>query len=163
VRSEIRRILLEAAVIVLLGAVLGLSFNYRLVMNAFSGRPSLPAATPEPGQTLYPLPVSLAQVQELVAGGAVLLDARTAELYAEGHLPGAHSLPLAALQDGVDLLRQEVPPEIVIITYCSGFGCPDSFDLGVTLLQAGWREVRIFEGGFPEWRDAGLPIERGGP
>jgi len=162
VRSETRRILLEAAVIVLLGAVLGLSFNYRLVMNAFSGHPPVPSAAPEPERSLYPLPASLAQVQQLAAAGAVLLDARAPELYVEGHLPGARSLPLESLREGVEDLRRQVPPETVIVTYCSGFGCPDSFDLGVALLQAGWREVRVFEGGFPEWRDAGLPVEQGG-
>jgi len=162
VRSDTRRILLEAAVIVLLGAVLGLSFNYRLVMNAFSGRPPAPAARPESVQTLYPAPASLAQVQEMVAAGAVLIDARSPELFAEGHLPGARSLPLAEMTSGLEVLRRDVPLNAVIVTYCNGFGCPDSFDLGVALLQAGWRDVRVFEGGFPEWRDAGLPVEQGG-
>ena len=142
VRSETRRILLEAAVIVLLGAVLGLSFNYRLVMNAFSGRAPLPPAETAPTQAPFPLPASLAQVQELAAAGAVLIDARAPELYAEGHLPGARSLPLEALTAGVAALRRDVPTEAVLVTYCSGFGCPDSFDLGVALLQSGWREVR---------------------
>jgi 3-mercaptopyruvate sulfurtransferase SseA len=49
----------------------------------------------------------------------------------------------------------------VLVLYCSGYGCPDSFDLGIILLAEGYRDVRVFEGGFPEWADAGLPVERG--
>jgi rhodanese-related sulfurtransferase len=162
VQAEFRRILLEAAVIVILGVVLGLSFNGRLLMNVFSGR--LPQSQQETGsQARYPMPVDLAAVRELTAAGAVLVDARAAELHADGHLPGALSLPLAEMDQQLEAFRQSVPTDAVIITYCNGYGCPDSFDQGVRLLAAGWRDVRVFEGGYPEWRDAGLPVERGAP
>lgn len=159
---DFRRILLEAAVIVLLGVVLGLSFNGRLLMNVFSGRPAPPPVVTV-DRTRYPLPVELAEVRELLAAGAALVDARATELYADGHLPGALSLPLAEMDAQLETLRQAVPLDRVLISYCNGYGCPDSFDQGVRLLAAGWQEVRVFEGGYPEWRDAGLPVERGEP
>ena len=160
--AETRRILLEAAVIVLLGVALGLSFNGRLLINIFSGRLPQTQVEAEP-RALYPVPVDLAEVRELGAAGAVLIDARAAELYADGHLPGARSLPLGEMDDHFEAFRQAVPADAVIITYCNGYGCPDSFDQGVRLLEAGWRDVRVFEGGYPEWRDAGLPVEQGAP
>lgn len=156
---DLRRILLEAAVIVLLGVVLGLSFNGRLLMTVFSGRLAQ-APVEDAARTLYPLPVDLAEVRELLAAGAALVDARAVELYADGHLPGALSLPPGAQ---LETFRRAVPLDRVIITYCSGYGCPDSFDQGVRLLEAGWQDVRVYEGGYPEWRDAGLPVERGEP
>lgn len=159
---DFRRILLEAAVIVLLGAVLGLSFNGRLLMNVFSGRLAQPPV--ETGtRPLYPSPVELVEVRELLAAGAALVDARALELYADGHLPGALSLPLAEMDAQLETFRRTVPLDRVIITYCNGYGCPDSFDQGVRLLAAGWQDVRVFEGGYPEWRDAGLPTEKGAP
>jgi rhodanese-related sulfurtransferase len=162
VTAETRRILLEAAVIVLLGVVLGLSFNGRMLLNVFSGR--LPQSQVEVApRALYPVPVDLAAVRELTAAGAVLVDARAAELYADGHLPGARSLPLGEMDEHLESFRQAVPTDAVIITYCNGYGCPDSFDQGVRLLEAGWRDVRVFEGGYPEWRDASLPVEQGAP
>lgn len=161
-QAEFRRILLEAAVILLLGVVLGLSFNGRLLLNVFSGRPPQPQTEAQP-EVLLPLPVALAEVRELAAAGAVLVDARAAELYAEGHLPGARSLPLGEMEEHLEGFRQAVPADTVIITYCNGYGCPDSFDQGVRLLEAGWRDVRVFEGGYPEWLDAGLPVEQGAP
>ena len=160
--AETRRILLEAAVIVLLGVVLGLSFNGRLLLNVFSGRLPQLQEEAEP-RALYPVPVDLAGVRELTAAGAVLVDARAAELYADGHLPGARSLPMGEMDEQLEAFRQTVPTDAVIITYCNGYGCPDSFDQGVRLLEAGWRDVRVFEGGYPEWRDAGLPVEQGAP
>jgi len=166
VSDETRRILLESAVILLLGIVLGLTFNGRLLLDVFSGRlpqPAVEEKVSERGWTPYPAPVTLAEVKELVAAGALLVDARAAELYAEGHLPGARSLPLGEADAQLDSFRQTVAADTVIVTYCNGYGCPDSFDLGVRLLQAGWRDIRVFEGGVPEWRDAGLPLERGGP
>jgi rhodanese-related sulfurtransferase len=162
VTAETRRILLEAAVIVLLGVVLGLSFNGRLLLNVFSGRLPQAQVEAEP-RALYPVPVDLAAVRELTAAGAVLVDARAAELYADGHLPGARSLPLGEMDDQLEAFRQAAPTDAVIITYCNGYGCPDSFDQGVRLLAAGWLDVRVFEGGYPEWRDAGLPVEQGAP
>jgi rhodanese-related sulfurtransferase len=162
VHAEFRRILLEAAVIVLLGVVLGLSFNGRLLLQVFSGRPPQPTAEVQT-EAFFPVPVTLAAVRELAAAGAVLVDARSAELYAEGHLPGARSLPLEEMDEQLEALRLAVPTEAVIITYCAGYGCPDSFDQGVRLLAAGWQDVRVFEGGYPEWRDAGLPVEQGAP
>ncbi|HXV19694.1 MAG TPA: rhodanese-like domain-containing protein [Desulfuromonadales bacterium] len=160
--AETRRILLEAVVIVLLGVVLGLSFNGRLLLNVFSGRLPQTQVETEP-RALYPVPVDLAAVRELTAAGAVLIDARAAELYADGHLPGARSLPLGEMDEHLEAFRRAVPTDAVIITYCNGYGCPDSFDQGVRLLAAGWRDVRVFEGGYPEWRDAGLPVEQGAP
>ena len=160
--AETRRILLEAAVIILLGGVLGLSFNGRLLMNVFSGQ--LPPTKVEfAPQSLYPFPADLGEVRDLLAAGAILVDARTAELYADGHLPGARSLPLGEMDAQLEAFRQEVPTDAVIITYCSGYGCPDSFDQGMRLLAEGWRDVRVFEGGYPDWRDAGLPVEGGAP
>jgi rhodanese-related sulfurtransferase len=159
-----RRILSEAAAIFLLGVLAGLAVHHRLVLDAFSGRIAAPSpAGEQAGPAAYPAPVGLAEVRELAAAGAVLVDARSRELYAEGHLPGARSLPLAEADARLDAFRREAPPEAVLVIYCSGYRCPDSFDLGVKLLAAGWRDVRVFEGGFPEWHDAGLPVEKGEP
>jgi rhodanese-related sulfurtransferase len=164
VSAETRRILLEAVVILVLGVVLGLSFNYRLVMNAFSGAPAAPAATGEaPADSRYPVPADLEEVRQLVRDGAVPVDARAREIYDEGHIPSARSLPLGETAEMIDSFRQAVSLDTIIVVYCSGYGCPDSFDLGVRLLAEGYMDVRVFEGGYPEWRDAGLPVEGGTP
>ncbi len=163
--SELRRILLEAAVILTLGVVIGLSLNYRLVLDAFSGRLSAPAPVAvEPAEgELFPLPVDLKGVQDLVQKGALVVDSRIGELYTDGHIQGARSLPLADFAERFPQFQAEIPPETTLILYCSGYGCPDSFDLGMLLLKEGYRDVQVYEGGYPEWRDAGLPVAKGAP
>jgi len=53
----------------------------------------------------------------------------------------------------------KVPLESILVIYCNGFGCHDSTVLGEKLLDKGYTQILVFEGGFPEWKDAGLPTE----
>lgn len=165
-----RRILLEALILCALAGTVGLSLNYRMVLNAFSGKTvTSPKGVPQEQksqtssaavhQQRFPEPVDLGDLDELLAAGALLVDARNSFAYAEQHLPGAVSLPLGEVDDRLGKFLAAVPKDRLLITYCNGFGCPDSFDLGVRLLKEGYRDVRVFEGGFPQWRDAGRPLE----
>ena len=153
------RIFLDALLLAALGATLGLAVNHRLVSDAFSGKL---VAAPVVADTIarMPQPVLLAEVRELARAGAVLIDARDDTLYAEGHLPGAISLPLGEVEARLPGFRHKIDGGKILITYCNGYGCPDSFDLGVLLIKEGYRDVRVFEGGLPEWRDAGLSLEK---
>jgi rhodanese-related sulfurtransferase len=154
---EFRRILLEAAVLVTFGVVVGLSLHYPLIFEAFSGDLRSPATTDTASS--YPQPAGGQEVQLLLEQGALAVDARSPEAFAAGHLPGARSLPLTEVGELLDTFRREVATDRPLIVYCSGYGCPDSFDLGLLLLAAGYRQVYAYEGGLPEWRDAGRPLE----
>ncbi|HKK01728.1 MAG TPA: hypothetical protein VJ955_06130, partial [Desulfuromonadales bacterium] len=59
--SQLRRILLEALVIFALGALIGLSLNYRQLVRLFTPRPApQPAPLVSTGPApLYPIPASL--------------------------------------------------------------------------------------------------------
>jgi len=161
-----KRIFLEACVMLAFGALFGLTMNHQLVLDAFSGRlvPQRQVANaeqePQPNAPqALPMPVLLDEVQQLVTDGGVLVDARSPELYAAGHIEGAVSLPLVDVDDVLPEFIARIGKDRVVVTYCSGFGCPDSFDLGMRLIEAGYSDVRVFEGGYPEWRDAGLAVE----
>ncbi len=158
--DDMKRIGLEACVLIAFGTLFGLTLNHQLVMDAFSGRLAPPArqAVQQQMPAALPVPVLIGEVRQLMASGALLVDARSPELYATGHIEGAVSLPLVEIDTGLPKFLERVAKDRSIITYCSGFGCPDSFDLGVLLIEAGCRDVRVFEGGLPEWRDAGLPV-----
>jgi rhodanese-related sulfurtransferase len=151
----------DAALIGLCGLFIGLAVNHRLVFDAFSGRGAEPLGQDAALLGGYPQPVQLAELRDLLAAGALPVDAREADRFAAGHLPGAVSLPLAAAGDRLTAFRSQVPVERTLVIYCSGYGCQDSFDLGLRLIEAGYRDVRIFEGGFPAWNDAGLPVVKG--
>jgi len=147
-------------VLIAFGALVGLTLHHRLMFDAFSGRlvPPSPPVSQERVQAILPLPALLVDVQEVLAAGGVVVDARSPELFAMGHIEGAQSLPLSEIDTVLPAFLERVAKDQLIIAYCSGFGCPDSFDLGLLLIEAGYREVRTFEGGYPEWRDAGLPV-----
>jgi len=159
--DRLNRDLLEALVILAVGVLIGLSIHHQLVLDAFSGRlqPAAPVAVAPAAR--YPAPVDLAGVREELRSGTPIVDARVPELYDAGHIPGALSLPLAELDRNLAAFQGKVPKDQRLITYCNGYGCPDSYDLAMRLLKAGYRNVQVFEGGFPAWRDAGLPVHKG--
>lgn len=159
--SHWSRTFFEALLLLLFGLLLGFLVNHRLVLAASAGRLTPVVKAAESLQARLPQPVLLAEMRELVGSGALLIDARDATLYAEGHLPGALSLPLGEVEAQLLQFRQRTAVASTLVVYCNGYGCPDSFDLGVRLLNEGFADVRVFEGGFPEWRDAGLPIATG--
>lgn len=159
VDHHLRRIVLEACVLVAFAVVFGLTVNHSLVVDALQNR-LVPKQT-EPSDTLaiVPMPALLEDVQYIMATGGVVVDARSPELFAAGRIQGSLSLPLVDIDSELGPFLEEIEKDRVIVVYCSGFGCPDSFDLAVLLIEAGYADVRVFEGGYPEWRDAGLPID----
>jgi phage shock protein E len=55
----------------------------------------------------------------LVEQGAVLLDVRTPEEYAQGHLPGAKNIPVQVLPQR---LEEVGPREVPVVVYCQAGG-----------------------------------------
>ena len=163
--NDLKRIALEACVLISFGALLGLTLNHQLVMDAFTGSLVSPQreAAEVSAPAALPMPVLIDDVQQLLATGGLIVDARSPELYSLEHIAGAVSLPMVEIDAELPGFLDRVAKGQVIITYCSGFGCPDSFDLGMQLIASGFLDVRVFEGGFPEWRDAGLPVVGEGP
>lgn len=152
----------EMALVIVLAAALGLVWNRGLLVEAWRGVPVPQTAPAQQGEAL-PMPIGLTQVKELVdAGQAALVDARSADSFAKEHIAGAISLPVeeARGKAGAPLLGQ-VATDAVVIVYCNGFSCPDSMELAKVLTKGGYLSVYVFEGGLPEWRDAGYPVAGG--
>lgn len=84
----------------------------------------------------------------------VVLDVRPPEEYAAGHIAGALSLPLAELRRRLAGL----PAGRTIVAYCRGPYCVLAAEAVRLLRQRGF-DARRLSDGYPEWRDAGLPIE----
>ena len=101
--------------------------------------------------------VSASELQERLArGDVVVLDVRPEAEYRAGHIPGAQSVPLAALASRAPKL----PRRRQIVAYCRGPYCVYADD-AVRLLQGRGLNARRLDVGFPEWRRAGLPVETG--
>jgi ArsR family transcriptional regulator len=84
-----------------------------------------------------------------------LIDTRPPEEFNAGHLPGALNLPLSTLRRRL----RELPRDREIVAYCRGQYCVLSYEAVAELRRRGFKAFRL-EGGYPEWRAAGLPVER---
>jgi rhodanese-related sulfurtransferase len=89
----------------------------------------------------------------LAAGEAILVDVRDAGMHAAERIPGARSIPLAAL----DPAGLAVPPGQRLVFHC---------EIGAASAQAARRAGEAgrdnaynLEGGIAAWKQAGLPVE----
>ncbi len=109
------------------------------------------------GLSLAPLDVARDAAK---SGSHLLLDARPAVDYDEGHIPSAISLPFNAMEDAFENVRVLLTSEQPVITYCSGLECDDSFMLALFLREQGFTNVVLFAEGFEAWEKAGYPVEK---
>ncbi|MBI1922174.1 MAG: rhodanese-like domain-containing protein [Geobacter sp.] len=161
-KPAIYRLLRDCTLILLIASALGVTWNWRLLTDAFYGKAPSAAQEPAPSTSTPPLPLGLMQVKEFLdRGEAIIVDARSPETFAKGHIMGARSLPLGETERLFPEFTRTVPKDAMLIVYCNGFGCHDSMELGKKLQQEGYGQVFVYEGGYPEWRDAGYPIAGG--
>lgn len=91
----------------------------------------------------------------LKSGLVTVLDVRPAEEFVAGHLPGALNVPV----DRLEAYLSKLPKRKEVIAYCRGPYCLMSFEAVEKLRKRGFKAKRLADG-YPEWRAAGLPVER---
>ena len=90
--------------------------------------------------------------------GFVLLDSRSGEAWAQGHVPGAVHLPGREIEARAPV---ELDRSVPVVTYCWGPGCNGATRAALALTRLGYR-VREMIGGFEYWVREGLPVETAG-
>jgi rhodanese-related sulfurtransferase len=107
-------------------------------------------------------PVDLAEAKRLFDdGGAVFMDSRPVSEFDAGHIRGAESVPVEEFDDHLDDVLARFSPDRPLVVYCSGEECMSSVHLAEKLVEYGYLDIRVFFGGWPEWKAAGYPT--GGP
>jgi len=105
--------------------------------------------------TLEELQIFVNQKQGLV------VDARPEIFHRLGHVPGALALPRDNFEtfyrQHQSILESDKTQALVI--YCSGGSCEDSDLIESALRKLGYTRISIFQGGWSEWKNAGLPEE----
>ena len=145
------------------------AMRFALAVLAFSV-PSAHAAKIDTPQTLAGVTVvDSAKVQELMAAGVAVYDVRVAAEYAEKHIKGAKNLPYKEKsakaadfdkhQDSFALNRLPADKNTPIVVYCNSGDCWKSYKAAKVAVEAGYRKVYWFRGGFPEWSSKSLPVE----
>ncbi len=89
--------------------------------------------------------------------GFVLLDVRSPELYAAGHVLGAVSLPHRRI---VERNLEAYPRDTLFVVYCAGPHCNGADRAALRLAHLG-RPVKKMIGGVEGWRDEGFDLEVG--
>jgi rhodanese-related sulfurtransferase len=108
---------------------------------------------------MEPQRVSAEEAKQLyLTGTAVLVDARSLDAYdrSEEHVPGDIRVP----PERAEVFKQILPTDHVIVTYCT---CPEeqsSTQVARVLVNGGWSDVRVLNGGFSAWSAAGGPVSK---
>jgi rhodanese-related sulfurtransferase len=103
--------------------------------------------------------LSLEKVKELYESKNVLfIDARHEFEYTMGHIRGALNIGLKEIETHQHQL-DDIPKEKLLVVYCDGTDCNSSLELGIKLMEWGFTNVKIFFGGWQEWKTNNLPID----
>jgi rhodanese-related sulfurtransferase len=151
-----RRALLQAVILMLAGAAIG------LLVNAFLQK-GIPLIRPPKPQLRDQDRIPLAEAKELWdLGTAFFLDARAPADYAAGHIALSHNLPVEQFDQYFPKMAAMLSPDSEIVVYCDGEQCDLSHSL-MTLLRerGGYNHVRVLANGWTLWRNAGFPTESG--
>ena len=104
-----------------------------------------------------PAPLGPHAVEEAVAGGAIVVDARTNEQFDEAHIPSAIS---ASAQDTgfATKVARAVPAdaELIVVAASSGY----EIEAAELLAAVGLRVIGYLDGGMTAWRVEGREVAR---
>jgi rhodanese-related sulfurtransferase len=127
-----------------------------VILVLFSGCVS---DTKPPEKTQY-TDISVQQGKEMIDRGEVyILDVRTQEEYASGHINGS---TLLAVQDipkqDLNVKLKDIPKDRKILVYCRS-GRRSAMASGI-LAENGYAQVYNMKGGITEWMNAGYEVEK---
>jgi len=187
----VKKILLEAALVAITGAVLGFA------ANAFSHRGLKLTRDYFPGASRAPIHVTLAgtnAAQTVLAEAAarlreeglqvvnadealrlfhdprfeqglvLFIDARNDEHYHEGHIPGSYQFDHYHPENYLAALLPLCQAAQQIVLYCAGGDCHDS-EFAALFLRDSAKiaadKLFVYAGGITEWSSRGFPVETG--
>jgi rhodanese-related sulfurtransferase len=98
----------------------------------------------------------------------LFVDARSKDIYSQGHISGAYDLDFYELDNQWPSFAKKVGPQTPLIVYCEGISgehnedtCSTSRLLVEQLLQRGYYKAMLYEQGFAFWKKAGKAIDLG--
>jgi hydroxyacylglutathione hydrolase len=99
--------------------------------------------------------LTLPQVSTMLSShNPILLDVREQSEWRAGHIPGSRNVPVGQLNERLG----DIPRNGTVVVHCQT-GARAAIAASV-LRTRGFDDIRLFTGGFAEWRAAGKPVER---
>lgn len=87
----------------------------------------------------------------------IVIDARSAQAHAAGHIPGSINLPHKQMTPETTAAFDKAA---LVVTYCDGIGCNASTKGALAMTRLGFR-VKELMGGLDWWRRDGHPVSVG--
>ncbi len=150
-----RQSILEVLFLIAAATVLGFAYTFVTKQGFFSEKkPTFSAAAANLEM------ISLEKAKELYESQDVLfVDARHDFEYKTGHIRGAINIALKEI-DTHHILLESIPKEKMLIVYCDGAECNSSIELALKLIELKFTNVKVFFGGWQEWKANNLSIDR---
>ena len=128
--------------------------------NAVTQVPAAPAALAVAHfETEFTFETDCWDVNDALKGsnaGFVLIDVRSHEAFARGHVPGAVSIPHGKL---IASRLAEYSADTLFVVYCAGPHCNGAARGALKLAKLG-RPVKLMAGGITGWLDEGFTLAR---
>jgi rhodanese-related sulfurtransferase len=145
----------ETLLLIVAAAILGFAYTFVTKQGFFSEKKSAFSST-----TANLEMISLEKAKELYESqGVLFIDARHDFEYKMGHIRGAINIVLKEI-DTHRILLESIPKEKMLIVYCDGAECNSSIELALKLMELKFTNVKVFFGGWQEWKANNLPIDK---
>lgn len=102
-------------------------------------------------------------------GKVGIYDVRKKAEYVEARIKGATSIPYKEKSaksadfdssvDKLDISKFPSDKKAVIVVHCNGPRCWKSYKAAVLLVRAGYKNVKWYREGIPDWKAKGNPVE----
>lgn len=157
---NIKKLFRQVASIVVLSFIIGLGANFSLVKKYFQGefRHAFIRSEEYPSIRF----ISLSEAEELFSRGeARFIDTRSEKDFLAGRILGAKNIPFVEYKQEKVSNLLSFPLDETLVVYCDGSECQSSVELAKLLHKKGFRDIRVFFGGWVEWVREGLPVDSG--
>ncbi len=111
-------------------------------------------------QKIKAIPLSVA-LEKFKSGEPIFVDARPADEFAQGHIPGAVSIPFESLEDYFPAIVELLDGGKELVPYCKNRDCDDSLMLAIELQAMGCSNLVLYVDGFELWEKHGGATEAG--
>lgn len=157
-RRDIRKLLRQAAIIVLVAAITGFAVNlfhpkgFEFIPKEVNAVKNIVFVTAHEARIKHG------------SGKALFVDTRDTHEINEGRIPGAISIPARPESLSVIKIREHfnvLSGDVEIVMYCDS-GCDSGEVLARRIAGMGYsRNIYVMKDGYSEWHDKGYPVEHG--
>ncbi|MEW6238132.1 MAG: rhodanese-like domain-containing protein [Candidatus Omnitrophota bacterium] len=144
----------QSFILIAIGAIIGAA------VNALSSQPIPWIRPPKSMEEKWPAADAQTVLQHIQDGSAILIDARDANEFEAGHLPGAVNIPASEFRKSFQEFADNLPRDIPLIVYCQGGECDQSHEVIQQLADLGFEKLLLFPGGWQEWEKEKFPNEK---